>query len=45
MKTHSVPENLSPWWRRSVALVFLVGMAVLIFISVMAYRHAPPDSG
>jgi nitric oxide reductase subunit B len=42
MKTHSVLENLSPWWRRSVALVFLVGMAVLIFMSVMAYRHAPP---
>jgi len=38
----SVPQDLSPWWRRSVALVFLVGMAVLIFISVQAYRHAPP---
>ncbi|MCF8078747.1 MAG: hypothetical protein K9K88_05625 [Desulfobacterales bacterium] len=36
------PQDLSPWWRRSVALVFLVGMAVLIFISVQAYRHAPP---
>jgi nitric oxide reductase subunit B len=36
------PQNLSPWWRRSVALVFLAGMAVLIFISVQAYRHAPP---
>ncbi|MBI5062350.1 MAG: nitric-oxide reductase large subunit, partial [Desulfatitalea sp.] len=38
----STPQELSPWWRRSVVLVFLVGMAVLIFISVMAYRHAPP---
>lgn len=33
---------LSPWWRRSVALVFIVGMAVLIYISVQAYRQAPP---
>ncbi|WP_054032331.1 nitric-oxide reductase large subunit [Desulfatitalea tepidiphila] len=35
-------QELSPWWRRSVALVFFIGMAVLIFISVQAYRHAPP---
>jgi nitric oxide reductase subunit B len=38
----SDPAVLSPWWRRSVALVFVIGMAVLIFISVQAYRHAPP---
>jgi len=35
-------QSISPWWRRSVALVFFIGMAVLIFISVQAYRHAPP---
>ena len=35
-------ETLSPWWRRSVALVFVFGMAGLIFMSVQAYRHAPP---
>ena len=34
--------ELSPWWRRSVALVFVVGMIGLIFMSVQAYRHAPP---
>ena len=34
--------ELSPWWRRSVALVFIVGMIGLIFMSVQAYRHAPP---
>ena len=33
---------LSPWWRRSVVLVFVVGMIGLIFMSVQAYRHAPP---
>lgn len=37
-----VSQELSPWWRRSVALVFIIGMAVLIFISVNAYRQAPP---
>lgn len=35
-------ETLSPWWRRSVVLVFVCGMAVLIFMSVQAYRYAPP---
>ena len=35
-------QNLSPWWRRSVALVFVCGMAVLVFMSVQAYRYAPP---
>jgi nitric oxide reductase subunit B len=33
---------LSPWWRRSVFLVFVVGMIGLIFMSVQAYRYAPP---
>ena len=35
-------EALNPWWRRSVALVFVCGMAVLVFMSVQAYRYAPP---
>lgn len=34
--------ELSPWWRRSVALVFVVGMIGLITMSVRAYRDAPP---
>ena len=38
----SEKQTLSPWWRRSVALVFLVGMAVLIYMSVKAYHDAPP---
>ena len=33
---------LSAWWRRSVLLVFVVGMIGLIFMSVQAYRYAPP---
>jgi nitric oxide reductase subunit B len=35
-------ETLSEWWRRSVVLVFVCGMAVLVFMSVQAYRYAPP---
>lgn len=43
MNVHlSGDQTLSPWWRRSVALVFLIGMLVLVFMSVQAYRYAPP---
>ena len=43
MQTQSSNQpELSPWWRRSVALVFLVGMTGLIFMSVQAYKKAPP---
>lgn len=42
--TGQLPDDqaLSPWWRHSVSLVFFFGMAVLIFMSVQAYRYAPP---
>jgi len=35
-------QTLSRWWPRSVAIVMLFGFAVLILISVKAYRSAPP---
>ena len=38
----SAPPSLSAWWRRSVLLVFVIGMIGLIFMSVQAYRFAPP---
>ena len=38
----SSKPTLSPWWRRSVLFVFVVGMIGLIFMSVQAYRYAPP---
>ncbi len=38
----SSTPKLSAWWRRSVLLVFVVGMIGLIFMSVQAYRYAPP---
>ncbi len=38
----SASPTLSAWWRRSVLLVLVVGMTGLIFMSVQAYRFAPP---
>jgi len=38
----STTPTLSAWWRRSVLFVFVVGMIGLIFMSVQAYRYAPP---
>ncbi len=38
----STIPTLSAWWRRGVLLVFVVGMIGLIFMSVQAYRFAPP---
>ena len=36
------PETLSPWWPRSVAIVMVIGFAVLILMSMRAYQNAPP---
>ncbi|HET6545318.1 MAG TPA: nitric-oxide reductase large subunit [Rhodanobacteraceae bacterium] len=36
---------LSPWWLRTVAIVMLTGFAVLITITLLAYRNAPPIPG
>ena len=35
-------EKLSPWWRRSVIIVLVVGFSVLIWMSVRLYEDAPP---
>lgn len=41
------PENtpLSPWWIRAILAVMVVGFAVLIAITVLGYRNAPPIPG
>jgi nitric oxide reductase subunit B len=36
------PDALSPWWRRSVILVLVVGFAVLIWMAIRAHEDAPP---
>ncbi len=33
---------LSPWWLRALVLVLVFGGAVLIAMTVLGYRHAPP---
>jgi len=35
-------ERLSPWWRRSVILVLVIGFAVLIWMAIRAGEDAPP---
>src|SRR4030067_782900 len=35
-------ERLSPWWRKSVVLVLVLGFAVLIWMAVSTHRDAPP---
>ncbi len=36
---------LSPWWLRTIGLVMVIGFGVLIAITVLAYRNAPPIPG
>ena len=35
-------QTVSPWWRYGVAMTLIAGFAVLIVISLQAYRGAPP---
>ncbi len=39
---NSPSEKLSPWWRRSVIIVLVIGFAVLIWMAVRAHHDAPP---
>ena len=33
---------LSPWWLRAIGIVMVVGFGLLMAITVLAYRNAPP---
>lgn len=35
-------KPLSPWWLRSVLIIMLIGFSVLISITTIAYKNAPP---
>jgi nitric oxide reductase subunit B len=35
-------EKLSPWWRRSVIIVLVIGFSVLIWMAIRAHQDAPP---
>jgi nitric oxide reductase subunit B len=42
MVTKTSPLELSPWWRRAVIIVMLIGFSILIYLTVHAYYMAPP---
>jgi len=43
MADKNVPSGkLSPWWRRSVVLVLLIGFTILIWMAIRAHQDAPP---
>ena len=43
MKPRGLEDTeLSPWWRRSVLVILLVGFVVLGWVSAQSYRAAPP---
>jgi nitric oxide reductase subunit B len=35
-------DYLSPWWRRSMLAVMVVGFSVLIFLTIKVHHEAPP---
>lgn len=35
-------KPLSPWWVRWFIIVFVIGAAVLVAMTVLGYKHAPP---
>ena len=35
-------ESVSPWWKTSLLLILITGFTVLIFMSLKAYKDAPP---
>ncbi|MGZ8269961.1 MAG: nitric-oxide reductase large subunit, partial [Methylophilus sp.] len=42
-ESHSTfQEVLSPWWRRASLLTAAIGLSVLILVTSMVYRDAPP---
>lgn len=38
-------DALSPWWVRGILIVFVLGFAVLIGLTMGGYKHAPPIPG
>ncbi len=37
--------DLSRWWLRAIAVVMVFGFAILLIITVLTYRNAPPIPG
>jgi nitric oxide reductase subunit B len=35
-------DTLSPWWRRTVFIILILGFSVLTWVAVRSYKDAPP---
>lgn len=42
MGAQKTETNLSPWWLRSLLIAMVVGFAILLLITKLAYHNAPP---
>lgn len=42
MNNNTTSQDLSPWWRRAIIIIMLVGFSILIYLTVNAYHTAPP---
>ena len=42
MVEETVEKGLSPWWRRGALAVMAVGFTLLITMTIMSYKKAPP---
>lgn len=42
MADETTEKGLSPWWRRGALAVMAVGFTLLIIMTVMSYKKAPP---
>ena len=40
--TQHTGQELSPWWKIGLIITIFVGFSVLIFITIKAYKDAPP---
>ncbi len=40
--TQQTSQELSPWWKIGVITTIIIGFSVLIFVTTLAYKDAPP---
>jgi nitric oxide reductase subunit B len=40
--TLATPDALSPWWRRTVILIIVIGLGILSGLAALSYQDAPP---
>jgi nitric oxide reductase subunit B len=40
--TLTTPDALSPWWRRAVILIVVIGLGILLGLAGRSYKDAPP---